>query len=110
MSKPSFVSQKIFNKNLVVIHKSKGVNQLNKPAQFSMCTLDLSKTLMYDFIYNYIQKKCDHKSKLLSTDTDSLRYETETLDMYEDFHKYDDKFHSGIYPENFISKQTKNNQ
>ena len=72
---------------------------LNKPAHFGMRTLDLSKTLMHDFIYNYIKKKYDHKSKVLSTDIESLRHETVTFDGYEDFHKHDDKFNSGIYPE-----------
>lgn len=70
---------------------------LNKPAFVGMCILDLSKTLMYDFHYNYIKKKYHKKAKLLFTDTVSLRYEIETKYVYKDFWK--DKFDFSDYDE-----------
>ena len=71
-SKPTYVSSKIFNDNLVAIHKIKETLKLDKPAYVGMSILDLSKTLMYDFHYNYIKKKYNKKAQLLFTDTDSL--------------------------------------
>ena len=99
-SKPTFVSNKIFNENLVAIHKIKEQIKLNKPAYVGMCILDLSKTLMYDFHYNYIKQKYGSKAKLLFTDTDSLTYEIEAEDVYEDFWKDKDLFDNSDYPEN----------
>ena len=53
VSKPNFVSQKIFSKNLVSIHEIKPVLTLNTPIYVGFSILDLSKLLMYDFHYNY---------------------------------------------------------
>ena len=98
-SKPTFVSSKIFNENLVAVHKIKETLTLNRPAYVGMCILDLSKTLMYDFHYNYIQKKYGDKAKLLFTDTDSLTYEIEAEDVYKDFWDDKEKFDNSDYPE-----------
>ena len=81
-SKPTYVSFKIFNKNLVAVHKIKETLILNRPAYVGMCILDLSKTLMYDFHYNYIKNMYGDRAKLLFTDTDSLTYEMEAEEVY----------------------------
>lgn len=60
--------------------------------------MDLSKTLMYDFHYNYIKKKYRSKAKLLFTDTDSLTNEIEAKDVYKDFWADKDKFDNSDYP------------
>ena len=107
--KPTYVSSKIFNENLVAVHKIKEVLTLNRPAYVGMCILDLSKTLMYDFHYNYIKKKYGDKAKLLFTDTDSLTYEIEAEDVYQDFWNDKDKFDNSDYPEDskYYSKANK---
>jgi hypothetical protein len=94
---PMFVSQKIFNENLVAVKKIKESLTLNKPAYVSMCILELSKTLMYDFHYNYIKKKYGDQARLLFTDTDSLMYEIKAEDVYEDFRADREMFDSSDY-------------
>ena len=96
-SKPTYVSSKIFNENLKAVHKIKETLTLNMPAYVGMCILDLSKTLMYDFHYNYIKNKYDDRAKLLFTDTDSLTYEIEAEDVYKDFWKDNDMFDNSGY-------------
>ena len=46
-SKLSYMLRRIFDNNLVVIHKSKLELRRNKPAQIGICILELIKVLMY---------------------------------------------------------------
>ena len=84
VAKPNFKSRKIFNENLISVHMKKTSLTMNKPVYLGMCILDLSKSLMFDFHYNYIIPKYGNKAKLLFTDTDSFLYEIETEDFYKD--------------------------
>ena len=99
-SRPSYISSKIFNEDLVAVHKTKTTLTLNRPAYVGMCILDLSKTLMYDFHYNYIKSKYGDKARLLFTDTDSLTYEIEADDVYQDFWKDKHLFDNSDYSKN----------
>ena len=96
ISKPSFISQKIFSKNFVVIHKIKPVLTFNKPLYVGFSILDLSKLLMYEFRYKYIKSKFD--TKLLFTDTYSLVYEIKSEYVYEDFYQEKNLFEFSDYP------------
>ena len=49
VSRPSFISQKIFNKKLVVIHKIKPVLTLDELIYVGCSILNLRKYLMYEF-------------------------------------------------------------
>ena len=103
-AKPNYKSCKIFNENLISVHMKKTSLTMNKPVYLGMCILDLSKTIMYDFHYNYIKPKYGAKAKLLFTDTDSFMYEIETEDFYKDISKdVKDRFDTSDYPENHPS-------
>ena len=105
VAKPNLKSPpKIFNENLASVHLKKTSLTMNKPVYLGMCILDLSKTIMYDFHYNYIKPKYGEKAKLLFTDTDSLMYEIETEDFYKDISgDVKDRFDTSDYPENHPS-------
>ena len=76
----------------------------NKPVYLGMCILDSSKTIMYEFHYNYIKPKYGDKAILLFTDTDSLMYEIQTEDFYKDISgDVKDRFDTSDYPINHPS-------
>ena len=103
-AKPNFKHCNIFNEDLIAIHMKKTSLTFDKPVYLGMCILDLSKTSMYDFHYNYIKKKYGDKAKLLFTDTDSLMYEIQTEDFYKDINgDVKDRFDTSDYPPNHPS-------
>ena len=61
MSRSTFISQRIFDENLVAIHEIKPVLTLNKPNYAGFSILDLSRLLMYDLhfrlVYSFSEKK-----------------------------------------------------
>ena len=105
-SKPNFDKNVIFSKNLVATHLFKTRIVLNKPIYLGMSILDLSKTVMYEFHYNYIKNKKYKEKKqaeLLITDTDSLIYLIKTKDFYKDISSdVEDKFDTSNYEKNKV--------
>ena len=102
--KPNYQHHAIFSKSLVAVHMKKVSLKFNKPVYLGMSILDLSKTLMYDFHYNYIKPKYGDSAKLLFTDTDSLAYEIETEDFYRDISSdVKSKFDTSNYPKDHPS-------
>ena len=82
---PGYISHRIFNKDLIGIHRVKTKLTPNRPIYVGTCVLGLSKLSLYDFGHNHLKKQCCYKIRLLYTDTDSLIVETEYIyiDMYE---------------------------
>ena len=56
---------------------------MNKPIFLGQAILDISKTLMQEFWYDYIKLKHGDKARLCYADTDSLVIDVETEDFYE---------------------------
>ena len=61
--------------------------KMNKPVHLGQAVLDLSKTLMYEFHYEYMRPKYGSKVSLCYMDTDNFLYEIETEDFYRDLAK-----------------------
>ena len=85
-SKPSYMSNKLFDNNLVVIRKSKLALKLNKPAYSGICILELSKvTLECTNSIMIILKINMTTDQSCDSQTNSLIYEIKTEDVYEGF-------------------------
>ena len=96
VSKPNFISQKIFDKNVIVVHQIKSVLTLNKPIYVGFSILELNKLLVYKFHCDYVCNKYD--AKLLFADTDQLVYEIKSENEYEKCFKDTDLFDFSGYP------------
>ena len=57
VSEPNYHTTKHFSKNLLAIEMKKTKVKMNYPVYFGMSILDISKTLMYEFWYDYIKPK-----------------------------------------------------
>ena len=103
-AKPNYVSCMIFNEHLISAHMKRTKVYFNKPIYLGMSILDLSKSLMYDYHYNYIKTKYVDNAKLLFTDTDSLTYEIRTKDFDKDINPdIEKRFDTSDYPSNHLS-------
>ncbi|XP_051176668.1 uncharacterized protein LOC127291526 [Leptopilina boulardi] len=85
IAKPNFYSRSIFNDNLVAVELRKMEVLMNKPLYVGLAVLDVSKTLIYDFHYNYI-----------------LIYEIKCSNIYEDMKADIHMFDTSDYPINNV--------
>ena len=58
--------------------------KINKSLYLGMSILDISKILMYEFWFDYINRKYGDRAKLCYTDTDSFMIYIKTEDFFED--------------------------
>ncbi|GBL82224.1 hypothetical protein AVEN_252410-1 [Araneus ventricosus] len=95
----TFKRFKIFDNELVGVERwIKKCLTLDKPIYVGFVILELSKLIMYNFHYNVMKKEYGDKAELLFTDTDSLTYEVETEDIYEDMSRHMDIYDTSDYP------------
>ena len=83
-SEPNYHTQKYFSENMIAIEMKKTKVKTNKPIYLGMSILDISKTLMYEFWYDYIKPKYQDKAKLRYMDSDSFVIYIKTEDFYKD--------------------------
>ena len=101
VSEPNYHTTKHFSENLLAIEMKKTKVKMNKPVYLGMSILDISKTLMYEFWYDYIKPKYQEKAKLCYMDTDSFIIHIKTEDFYEDIANGVEKwFDTSNYEEN----------
>ena len=62
---PNYHPAKRFSENLLAIEMKKAKVEMNGPIYLAMSILDISKTLIYKFWYDYFKPKNGDKAKLL---------------------------------------------
>ena len=83
-SEPNYHSPKYISKDLLIMEIKKVEVKMNKPVYLAQAILDISKTLMYKFWYDYIKRKYVDNARLCYTDTDSFIINIKTKDFYKD--------------------------
>ena len=91
-SEPNYDSTKCISKNLLVMEMKKTEVKMNKPIYKGQAVLDLSKTLMYGFWYDYLKTIYGDKIKLCYIGTDSFIMHIKTDDFYKDISADVDKW------------------
>ena len=85
--KPNFKDGHLFSKELFAVETQKTEITMNKPMYLGQVILDLSKTVIYEFPYDYMRPKYGSKVNLCYIGTNSFVYEIETEDFYRDIAK-----------------------
>ena len=83
-SEPNYHSSKHISKDLMIMEMRKTEVKMNKPKFLGQAILDISKTLMYEFWYDYIKPKYGDKARLCYMDKDSFVMYIKTENFYKD--------------------------
>ena len=84
VSEPNYHKTKWFSEDLVAIEMKKIEVKMNKPVYLGLSLLEINKTLMNEFWYDYIKSKYQQSTKLFFMDTDIFIIYIKTEDFYED--------------------------
>ena len=97
--KPNFKSGTLLRPDLMGCEMGKIRVVMNKPVYLGQAILDLSKTIMYEFHYDYMIPKYGDRLKLCYMDMDSLIYSIKTEDFYSDISPdIESRFDTSSYP------------
>ena len=91
-SEPNYHVTKPISDDLLIMEMTKRELYVNKPIYLGQAILDISKTLMYEFWYDYIKPKYANNVELCYMDTDSFVMKTKTDDFYKDISNDVDKW------------------
>ena len=81
---PNYHTINLICEDLSIIEMKKTKVKMNKPIYLGLSILEISKTLMYEFWYDYMKPKYNDNVKLCYMDTDSFIMNIKTNDFYED--------------------------
>ena len=81
VSEPNYHTTKWFSEDLLAIEMKKIKVKMNKPVYLGLSILEISKTLVYEFWYDYIKPKYQNNSKLCCMDTESFVIHIKTEDI-----------------------------
>ena len=81
---PNYHTTKWFSEDLLTIEMKKIKVKMNKPVYLGLSVLEISKTWMYEFWYDYIKPKYQNNAKLCYMDTDSFIVHIKPEDFYKD--------------------------
>ena len=84
VSEPSYHTIKWFSEHLLITEMKKTKVRMNKPVYLGLSILGISKTLMYEFWYDYMKPKYADNVKLCYIDTDRFIMHIKTEDFYKD--------------------------
>ena len=84
VSELNYYSTKYISESLMIVEMKKTQIFMSKPIYLGQAILDISKTHMYEFWYDYIKPKYGDKATLCYMDTDSFIIHSKTEDFYKD--------------------------
>ena len=100
-SEPNYHRTKYFSENLTAVEMKKTKVKMNKLIYLGMSILDISKTLMYEFWYDYIKPKYQDRAKLCYMDTDSLIIHIKIDNFYKEIaNDVEKQFDTSNYDDN----------
>ena len=84
VSEPNYHTTKFFTENLLATKMRKTQILKNKPVYLGLSILDLSKTVMYEFQFDYVKSKYGEKAKLCQVGKTLFIVHAKTEDSYRD--------------------------
>ena len=84
VSEPNYHTINLISEYLSITEMKKTKVKMNKPIYLGLSILEISKTLMYEFWYDYMKPKYANNVKLCYMDTDSFIINIKTNDFYKD--------------------------
>ena len=84
VSEPNYHTANWFSENVLAIQMKKTKVKMSKPVYLGLSILEVCKTLMYEFWYDYMKPKYGDNVKLCYMDTDSFIMHIKIKDFYKD--------------------------